>query len=93
MRGCNLILTFSSKQVLLYSYIDEYKLHILKQTKHSSHNSQSLNMRVTMKSIQLEVRKKYMNTVMAVAEGLWNGIVVSGVLIVSAMLIKCVWFV
>lgn len=49
-------------------------------------------MRVAMKSIQLEVRKKYMRTVVAVAEGLWNGIVVSGVLIVSAMLIKCVWF-
>lgn len=44
-----------------------------------------------MKSIQVDIRKKYMSIVMAVAEGLWNGIVVSGVLTVSAMLIKSVW--
>lgn len=63
----------------------------LKQIKHKSHNSQPLDIRVAMKSIQFDVRKKYMSTVMAVAEGLWNGIVVSGVLIVSAILIKSAW--
>lgn len=31
-----------------------------------------------------------MDTVKAVAEGLWNGVVVSGVLLVSAILIRSV---
>lgn len=56
---------------------------------HNTHNSQSLE--VAMKSIELDFRKKYLNTVMAVAEGLWNGAVVSGVLTVSALLIKNFW--
>jgi len=43
-----------------------------------------------MRSIQVEVRKKYLSTLVAVAEGLWNGIVVSGVLVVSVLLIKSV---
>lgn len=44
-----------------------------------------------MKSIELDERKKHMSTVIAIAEGLWNGVVVSGVLVVSAMLIKSVY--
>lgn len=44
-----------------------------------------------MKGFGLDSRKRYMSTVISVAEGLWNGIVVSGVLIVSALLIKSFW--
>jgi len=41
-----------------------------------------------MKSIGADIEKKYLGVLIAVAEGLWNGVVVSGVLIVSALLIK-----
>ncbi len=44
-----------------------------------------------MKTINLDSRKKYLGTLMAVAEGLWSGVVVSGVLVISAFLIKSVW--
>ncbi len=44
-----------------------------------------------MKEIEFDTRKKSIATMLAIGEGLWNGIVVSGVLVVSAMLIKWTW--
>lgn len=44
-----------------------------------------------MKRIVVDTRKKSMLTIIAVGEGVWNGIVVSGVLAVSAMLINWAW--
>lgn len=43
-----------------------------------------------MKNIEIGAKKKYLKTMTAVAEGLWSGIVVSGVLAVSAVLIKTI---
>lgn len=37
------------------------------------------------------LRKRYTATAIAAAEGLWNGTVVSGVLVLSAWLIKNFW--
>lgn len=45
-----------------------------------------------MKSIELIKKKKNLDTIIAVAEGLWNGIVVSAVLVVSVMLVRSVSF-
>jgi len=44
-----------------------------------------------MKTVEYNDRKRYLSVVMAVAEGLWNGVVVSGVLAISAFLIKQFW--
>lgn len=43
-----------------------------------------------MKSLEYNDRKKYLNTIAAVGEGIWNGIVVSGILVISAFLIRSV---
>jgi hypothetical protein len=44
-----------------------------------------------MKSIGLHGSKKNVATFIAIMEGLWNGAVVSAVLVVSAFLIKNFW--
>jgi hypothetical protein len=44
-----------------------------------------------MKDIEWEARKKYFSAIMAVTEGLWNGVVISGVLAVSALLVNRFW--
>jgi len=43
-----------------------------------------------MRNLYYREKMPIMNTVIAIAEGLWNGIVVSGVLAVSALLIKSI---
>lgn len=45
----------------------------------------------TMKSVEINDRKRYRDTVIAIAEGVWNGIVVSGVMTISALLIERFW--
>ncbi len=44
-----------------------------------------------MKNLEYNDRKKYLSTMVAVGEGIWNGIVVSGILVVSAFLIRSVF--
>lgn len=44
-----------------------------------------------MKSAEYNDRKQYVDTLVAVAEGLWNGLVVSGVLTVSVFLFNKFW--
>jgi len=44
-----------------------------------------------MRSVECNDRKKYFGIAVAVAEGLWNGVVVSGVLAISAFLINRFW--
>jgi tetrahydromethanopterin S-methyltransferase subunit F len=44
-----------------------------------------------MRSTGLDSRKKYVGVMISVAEGVWNGVVVSGVLVVSALLIDEFW--
>jgi len=46
-----------------------------------------------MRSVECRGRKKYFDIAVAVAEGLWNGAVVSSVLAISAFLIKSFWLV
>jgi len=46
-----------------------------------------------MRSVECSSRKKYFGIAVAVAEGLWNGAVVSGVLTISAFLIKRFWLI
>lgn len=46
-----------------------------------------------MKSIQHIARKKHLGTAIAIAEGIWNGIVVSAVMTVSAYLIHTFWII
>ena len=41
-----------------------------------------------MKRTYLENKEAVADTLTAIAEGLWNGVVISGVLLVSALLIK-----
>jgi hypothetical protein len=43
-----------------------------------------------MKNTYLENKMAVVSTITAIAEGLWNGMVISGVLLVSAVLIKYV---
>ncbi len=45
-----------------------------------------------MKSVEYKSRRKQLDTVIAIGEGLWNGLVVSGVIAVSAFLIDTFWF-
>ena len=44
-----------------------------------------------MKSTEYNDHKQYVETLVAIAEGLWNGVVVSGVLTVSVFLISKFW--
>lgn len=44
-----------------------------------------------MKSAAYNERKKYLSTVIAIGEGVWNGVVVSGVLAISAFLVHTFW--
>lgn len=44
-----------------------------------------------MKSIDYDNRKKFLSTAMAIAEGVWNGVVVSGVMAISVFLIDQFW--
>ena len=44
-----------------------------------------------MKSTEYNDHKQHVGTLVAIAEGLWNGIVVSGVLTVSVVLINKFW--
>lgn len=44
-----------------------------------------------MKSMEYDNRKRYLSTAMAIAEGVWNGIVVSGVMTISVFLIDTFW--
>lgn len=45
----------------------------------------------SMKSVRCDSRKKYLITAMAIAEGVWNGLVVSTVITISAFLVDTFW--
>ncbi len=44
-----------------------------------------------MKRTEYNGLKRHLETITAIAEGLWNGFVVSGVLLVSAFLMNRFW--
>jgi len=46
-----------------------------------------------MKSTEYNGRKRSLETIAAIGEGLWNGIVVSGVMLISAFLINRFWII